>query len=73
MILLADVGASTAKVVFIGSTIQGEGQYKWSTKGFNPTYDTEKVIQERISSWSMPKGSKMMYTLSFFTVPDACD
>ena len=58
MILLADVGASTAKVVFIGSTNSGGRSVQVVYKGFNPTYDTEKVIQERISSWSMPKGSK---------------
>lgn len=58
MILLADVGASTAKVVFIGSTDSGGRSVQMVYKGFNPTYDTEKVIQERISSWSMPKGSK---------------
>ena len=58
MILLADVGASTAKVVFIGSTNSGGRSVQMVYKGFNPTYDTEMVIQERISSWSMPKGSK---------------
>ncbi|MGB1119708.1 MAG: hypothetical protein ACPGYR_04365 [Chitinophagales bacterium] len=58
MILLADVGASTAKVVLIGSTNSGGRSAQMVYKGFNPTYDTEKVIQERISSWSMPKGSK---------------
>ena len=27
-------------------------------KGFNPTYDTEELIHERVSSWSTPKGCK---------------
>ena len=45
-------------LVFIGSTNSRGRSVQVVYKGFNPTYDTEKVIQERISSWSMPKGSK---------------
>ena len=58
MILLADVGASTAKVVYLGSMFPEARSVQMVYKGFNPTYDTEEVIYERISSWSTPKGSK---------------
>ena len=58
MILLADVGASTAKVVFIGSMYSKGRSIQMIYKGFNPTYDTEELIHERVSSWSTPKGSK---------------
>lgn len=58
MILLADVGASTAKVVYIGSMYPEGRSVQMIYKGFNPTYDTEELIHERVSSWSTPKGSK---------------
>ena len=58
MILLADVGASSAKVVYLGMMFPVGRSVQMVYKGFNPTYDTEEVIYERISSWSTPKGSK---------------
>lgn len=58
MILLADVGASTAKVVYIGSMYSEGRSVQMIYKGFNPTYDSEELIHERVSSWSTPKGSK---------------
>jgi len=58
MILLADVGASTAKVVYIGSMYSEGRSVQMVHKGFNPTYDTEELIHEQVSSWSTPKGSK---------------
>ncbi|MEC8757582.1 MAG: hypothetical protein VXX44_05990 [Bacteroidota bacterium] len=58
MILIADVGASTAKVVYKGSMYSEERSVQMIYKGFNPTYDTEELIHERVSSWSTPKGSK---------------
>ena len=58
MILIADVGASTAEVVYIGSMYSEGRSVQMIYKGFNPTYDTEELIHERVSSWSTPKGSK---------------
>ncbi|MEC8031685.1 MAG: hypothetical protein VX119_00260 [Bacteroidota bacterium] len=58
MILIADVGASTAKVVYKGSMYSEGRSVQMIYKGFNPTYDTEELIHERVSSWSTPKGSK---------------
>ena len=54
MILLADVGASTAKVVYIGSMYSEERSVQMVYKGFNPSYHTEEELYERISRWSVP-------------------
>ncbi|HAB89282.1 MAG TPA: hypothetical protein DCF84_02010 [Bacteroidetes bacterium] len=56
MILLADVGASTAKVVYLGSMFAEGKSARIVCKGFNPTYHTEEEIYERISGWPIPKG-----------------
>ena len=57
MILLADVGASTAKVVYIGSMFPEGKTIRAVHKGFNPTYHTEEELYERISRWSVPNGT----------------
>ena len=41
MILLADVGASSAKVVYLGMMFPVGRSVQMVYKGFNPTYDTE--------------------------------
>ena len=57
MILLADVGASTAKVVYLGAMFPEGKTTQIVTKGFNPTYHTEEELYEQISRWSAPNGN----------------
>ena len=57
MILLADVGASTAKIVYLGSIFSEGKSARIVNKGFNPTYHTEEEICERISRWPIPNGT----------------
>ncbi|MBA99302.1 MAG: hypothetical protein CMN34_00070 [Saprospirales bacterium] len=57
MILLADVGASTAKIVYLGSIFSEGKSARIVNKGFNPTYHTEEEICERISQWPIPNGT----------------
>ena len=58
MILLADVGASTAKVVYLGSMFPEGKTIRAVHKGFNPTYHTEEELYERIRRWSVPNGTE---------------
>ena len=57
MILLADVGASTARVVYLGSMFPSGKTTQIVYKGFNPTYHTEEELYERIRRWSVPNGT----------------
>ncbi len=67
MILLADVGASTAKVVYLGSMFPEGKTTQIVYKGFNPTYHTEEELYERIRRWSVPNGTtKDVHSVIFY-------
>ena len=67
MILLADVGASTAKVVYLGSMFPQGKTTQIVYKGFNPTYHTEEELYERIRRWSVPNGTtKDVHSVIFY-------
>ena len=67
MILLADVGASTAKVVCLGSMFPSGKTTQIVNKGFNPTYHTEEELYERIRRWSVPNGTtKDVHSVIFY-------
>jgi len=67
MILLADVGASTAKVVYLGSMFPSGKTTHIVYKGFNPTYHTEEELYERIRRWSVPNGTtKDVHSVIFY-------